>query len=340
MLSFEEHKSHLKGEIIFIKELNEVNKTLFTSNQIFLHPYCQGFEIEYVQKLIKESVDPDEAVLDFFGRKFFNLRTNLSILHGFCGKQPYLKESLNTITQSISLCVQHEYQGAISILIPVIEGTLRKYMVDKFGSKNISTTSMQELLKAVKSMRFDHLQLFQKSLEKEFSKFGRSVDVNQVKYLLKLQGEYFDLWSEQFEIFIGDYLFKDTRYMNADDDLNRHIIAHSFKDDIEFSFKNYLRVYHSIFHLSWLINSSQPDGSAFCEPNQENVFNEWITLLNLLILSEGSLFVKERLYNRKIESFNKYLPKEYIKLLGKSTRQINKILRRLDIDFEGKEKQP
>lgn len=340
MLSFEEHKTSLKREIIFIKELNEVNKKLFISNQIFLHPYCQGFEIDHVQKLINESADPDQAVLDFFGRKFFNLRTNLSILHGFCGKQPYLKESLNTITQSISLCVQHEYQGAISILIPVIEGTLRKYMIDRLGEENRSTTSMQKLLKTVKTMRHDSLDLYRKSLEKEFSKFGENVDHNQVKYLLKLRGEYFDLWAEQFEIFIRDYLFRETRSQDVNDDLNRHVIAHQFKNDVEFTFKNYLRVYHSIFHLSWLINASQPNGSALCEPNEEVVFNEYITLLNLLMLSESSRFIKERLYDKKIMSFNTFLTDDYQYAISRSRDEIKKILMRLHIDSNGKEKQP
>jgi hypothetical protein len=340
MLSLGEYKGLLKRHIESIKEYNQFNKDLFISNQIFLHPYSQGIDFEQLPKLIKESEDPDEAVLIFFGKKFFNLRTNLSILHGYCGKQPYLKEYLNTITRSISLCIQHEYQGAISLLIPVIEGTLRKYMVDKFGKKNLTTTSIKELLKAIKTMRSDHLALFKESLEKECEKFGRKVDANEVKYLSKLQGVYFDLWSEQFEIFIRDYLFKDTRNTDIQDNLNRHVILHRLKDDIEFTFKNYLRVYHSIFHLSWLINCSQPNGSAFCEPNQETVFNEYVTLLNLLLISESSLFLKERLYGEKTESFNKYLLNDYTKLIGKSSRKIKKILSKSDIDYNGKGKQP
>ncbi|MBX2950054.1 MAG: hypothetical protein KF704_12310 [Crocinitomicaceae bacterium] len=340
MLNYEDRKKSINKQIELISELNHLNKKLFVSNQIFLHPYCQGFEIEHIQNLIKESDDPDNAVLTFFGRKFFNLKTNLSILHGYCGKQPYLKEYINTITRSLSLCIQYEYQGAISVLIPVIEGTLRKYMVDKLGEKNVSITSMQELLKAIKIMRSDHLKLLRAAYEKDFSKNGKSVDQNKVKNLLKLDGENFDLWSEQFEIFIRDYLFRYTRNTDVIDDLNRHIITHRFKDKIDFSFKNYLRVYHSLFHLSWLINCSQPNGSPFSDPDENLVFNEYITLLNLLMLSESSRFVKERLYGEKINSFNTFLTDEYRYAIGRSGKEIEKILMRLHIDADGKEKQP
>lgn len=339
MDEFEEEKQSIERENAFIKELNQLNKQLLLANQIFLHPYCHGYEIKDINDLIKESENPNDAIVSYFGQKFFQLKTNLSILHGFCGRQPYLSDYMSTITRSISLCLQHEYQGAISILLPVIEGTLRKYMIDKYGEQNnVSKVSMKQLLDAIKGMRSDYLEKLKGTFEGNDERFRAIDSPIKIEELLELNGTYFDLWSEQFEIFIKDYLFKDTRSNEVLDDLNRHVITHNLKDDIDFSFKNYLRVYHSIFHLSWLINSAQANGSPFSEPDENIVFNEWISLLNILLLSESSLFVKEQLYGQKIESFKKYLSSDYNYILGRSIRDIDKILRRLHIDATGRGK--
>ena len=126
---FNEQIQRVEREIDRVKELDRVNLTLQSYNWVFLHPYSQGIDIGYLHKLI-ENENPEKEIFEFFAHKFLHLKATIHLIDGFYKNRPFLKDYAHSIEESVLLCLQRDFKGAISILIPVFEGTLRKYLFE------------------------------------------------------------------------------------------------------------------------------------------------------------------------------------------------------------------
>lgn len=326
--NYEKEIEDIDKEIFIVKKLDNVNSSLRKYNWVFLHPYCQVFEISTLERIISENENTEEKILTHFAKRFLNLRSTIHFIDGFIATRPFLKDYKLTIEESFVLCLQKDFKGAINSLIPVIEGTLRKLLIDKKGLHKTNEIDISELLKVFNYLTDDYIKLQQEYLQNRYKNVSEYFDNNQEKNILKKHKEYYELWTKQFIDYIKNNLYANTQNNNITDTFNRHIIFHSLNDEIDYSFANYLRLFNCIHLLSWTIGVIYKECSILSDADEEDVLNKWIDYLNILIVSESLTETKRNIYNNKnIRDFKDYLNPEIAKLLIQPKLKIDIILR-------------
>jgi len=331
--AYQDELSKLEREIDTAKRLDKVNNQLHSYNSIFLHPYSQGMDIGILQRIINDNENPEYEIFKFFAKKFLNLSNTIDFIEGFFPTRPYIKDYIIPIKESVVLCLQKDFRGAICILIPVIEGVLRKYLIAKMGENKKSVTKIDELLKSIDKLIDDYIELQKEFLKNRYDnliKSGNYFDCNQEKQILKKHKEYFTIWTNQFKNYMTNKLYMDTTNNDVTDMFNRHVIFHFLDENIEFSFANYLRLYNSLIYLSWTIGLTNKNCSILSEADETLVKREFANYLNVLFVSEAMTKIKNEIYKTNIDSFRDFLSPEYIKILDKPERLIKKGLTMTD----------
>lgn len=325
---YEKEIEDINKQISVVQRLNDVNKDLRAYNWIFLHPHCQVFEIKKLKRIVEEKISAEENILKHFAESFLNLRSTIHFLDGFFATRPFLKDYKKSIDQSVVLCLQKDFNGAINTLIPVIEGTLRKILISKKGNHKIGEINISELLKVFTYLSEDYVQMQKEFLQIRFKDSINSFDANQIKNILKKHKEYFDLWANQFVEYMRDNLYANTKNSEVKDSFNRHIIFHSLSDETDYSFANYLRLFNCIQLLSWLIGVTRRECSILSDADEKDVIDKWVDYFNILIVSESLTATKKNIYgDMNIIEFKEYLHPEIAKLLAGPKVKIDKILK-------------
>ena len=266
----------IQNQIHISENLDSVNSSLQANNWIFLHPYSQGGDIGVIQRMISESENPNQEVIKFFADKFFDLRGTIHFIEGFFNQRPFLKDFTQNIREATILCLQKDFKGAILVIIPVIEGTLRKYLISRKGEHKSNEIDIKELLKALNFLTDEYVLLQKEYLSSKYEmniKEGTYMDSNQEKQILKKHRYYFDLWMKQFKNFIENNLYLNTKENEVKDKLNRHLIFHGLEDDVEYSFENFLRLFNSISFLSWGIGGVDKECSVLSNIPENEVMS-------------------------------------------------------------------
>lgn len=325
---YENEIEDINKQISVVQRLNDVNKDLRKYNWIFLHPYCQVLEINKLKRIVEEKTSAEENILKHFAESFLELRSTIHFLDGFFATRPFLKDYKKSIDQSVVLCLQKDFNGAINTLIPVIEGTLRKILISKKGDHKIGEINISELLKVFNYLSEDYVQLHREFLQIRFKDSINSFDANQTKNILKKHKEYFDLWANQLVEYLTDNLYANTKNSEVKDAFNRHIIFHSLSDETDYSFANYLRLFNCIQLLSWLIGVTRRECSILSDADEKDVINKWVDYFNILIVSESLTATKRNIYgDASLMEFKEYLHPEIAKLLAGPKVKIDKILK-------------
>lgn len=327
---FRQELDQIETQIRLIEELDEVNANLQKNNWVFLHPYSQVGDIDVLKNIIIGKDNPDEEILRFFARKFFNLRGTIHFVEGFYNTRPFLKDFIDQIRESVVLCLQKDFRGAISVLIPVVEGTLRKFLIDKKGDHKSNEIDIKELLKSLRILNMEYVEVERKYLRIKYEvhiKNSTYLDVNQEKKILLKKKYYFDLWMKQIKGFIENKLYLNTKTNSVSDTFNRHLIFHGLEDNIEFSLGNYLRVFNSLNFLSWSIGSVTHGCSVLSAATESEVKSKYADYLNVLIVSEALTEWKNNLHTKPVESFANYLHPEQLVAIKRPVFEIKEILK-------------
>ena len=319
------------------KELRAVNDRLLELNWIFLHPYSQGMDIEILKRLL-DGPNPEKKILNFFGKKFLNLISTLHFIEGFYKKRSFLKDFGQPIEESVILCIQRDYRGAISILIPVIEGTLRKFLISQEGSAWTGSTGKGMLQKSLSGLVDAYVELNKTYLRKRYEHLwsaNRYFSDEEERQILEKHRELFQIWLEQLERYLIQNLYSDTRKGEPKDSFNRHLIYHALSDTIEFTLANYLRLYNCINFLCWAIGSITYESSVFSEVSEEIVFGKYKGYLKLLATSEAILATKRELLGRQSDDLSEVLPLNLRAVIKRPKAEITSALKAIDdINFQ------
>ncbi len=114
---FEQEKEHLIRHLEEAKWVVNVNNYLKKFNWAFVHPYLVGYNISAFEKMQKEGSGTQESVFRIFKDYFFDLRHTAYFIDGYFLNRPSLKPFCLLIDQSVILCLQRDYAGAINLLI-------------------------------------------------------------------------------------------------------------------------------------------------------------------------------------------------------------------------------
>jgi hypothetical protein len=325
--AYQKALNHLEDRINLTKSLDEVNKLLTQYNLALLHPYSHGIEISHLKKILEENNNPYEEISLYFGKRFFNLTYTIDLIEGFFSFRPFIKEYIPSIKESVILCLQKDFNASVYTIIPVIEGVLRNFLIEDSDSNSFKTTTkVSELLKAFNRLTCRYLLIQEENLTK------KGFERNQVKNIKKKHEEYFTLWISQLKTYLANNLYLSTEYNEIHDNLNRHVIFHSFEKNIEFGFLDYIRLFHCISYLSWAIGLVSEECSVFNVAEISIVKKEWSNFMSVLYVSEATTSLKSKAYNKKIESFKKYLSSEYIKVISRPENKIKEIINQFDME--------
>lgn len=326
---FQEELKNIESEIEIIKSLDKVNVRLKQYNWVFLHPYVHGWDIDLLEKILDTSDNPEKEILGVFARKFLNLVSTIDYIEGFFKTRPFLNHYIQPIQESVVLCLQKDFRGAICVLIPVIEGTLRKYIIDKKGDHKKSEIDMTELLKAFNILTFEYLELQKKYLKQRNNSYinaGQYLDQNQEKHIIGKHKEYFELWLKQLKDYLQHHLYLNTKENTVTDNFNRHLIFHALEDDVEFTFGNYLRLFNCLHFLSWSIGNTTEGCSILSVANTKDIYRIWKEYFDVLIISEAMIQTKANIYGYPIENFKQYMDPEYAKRISKPINRIKAMI--------------
>lgn len=331
--AYKKEIKQINSQIDLVKKLDDINSHLQKFNWIFLHPYNQGMDIDILKRLSSETEEPENKILHFFASKFLDLRTTIHFIDGFFNKIPFIKDYIPSIEESVILCLQKDFNGAINVLLPVIEGVLRKYLIDKKGIHIETVVDIDELLKALHHLTNDYVELEKKYLKMRYKYLidtGQYFDVNQEKQILKKRKEYFELWVKQLNNYLTHNLYLNTKKNKVTDTFNRHLIFHALKDNIDYSFANYLRLFNCINFLSWMIGSTTENCSILSEGNEEEVMNKWVDYMSVLVTSEALTETKNNIYKKEVVSFKRYLDPKYLNVIVRQEQLISQALKMND----------
>jgi hypothetical protein len=275
---FTKEKASLVEQLKEAQWVAGVNQYLKQFNWAFVHPYLVGYNIKSLERMQSENSGTKEAVFAIFTDYFFDLRHTAYFIDGYYKERPPLKPFCHLIDQSVILCLQRDYAGGINLLISVIEGSLRHYLVhyhSKEQSKIMRTKDLMQAFELMKKTDYDRkLEYFNRKYH-HFQNTPYSFDTNQVKALAGYHRDYMETWFSIIEDFFNHNLYLDTRTGSVEDKLNRHSIVHGFSSDIYYSLENYLRLFNAIHFLSWVFSMVCPDAKYLPDLDEKEVKYKW-----------------------------------------------------------------
>jgi hypothetical protein len=296
---FREQIVSQKRELRTVEKIVEVNEYLQAFNWAYVHPYVIGLEVELFDKMRQEGSGTTEAIFRIFARSFYDLKSTAAFIEGIFKKRKSLAPFGLLIDQAVVLALQKEYAGAISLLVPVIEGSLRHYLVTIKGQPAATLTKSVHLLKAFQYMEDDYVAHQQQALEndEEGQRYNLPpFDANQRKQLLANEQAYIKKWLSIAKSYLAHNLYLDTRTGVVADKLNRHAIVHGFTTDIYYSFDNFLRLYHLLFFLSWAYGISTKGTSLLIDVDDEVLLQKWGALEKIRLITKLTDEAKVAIY--------------------------------------------
>ncbi|HTA28372.1 MAG TPA: hypothetical protein VK809_11315 [Bacteroidia bacterium] len=243
-MNFEECKKNLESHVNNSREMQKINNTLTKYDWAYIHPLMLGAEIKYFEKLSNENILNKETIFTFFTLRFRNYRRIAFDIDAYMKVSLSLNPFCHLIDQSIALCIQRDYAGAINTLLPVIEGSMRNYL-EKRKTKFPKGKLFNTFFSCIEE---ESLKIYRKSYNGS-NRYLPKLNNDQIEELVILEKEFINIWLS----IITNYFSKDL-YINKpkrDNVLNRHSIFHGLNPDIYYNFENYLKVFHSIYFLIW-----------------------------------------------------------------------------------------
>jgi hypothetical protein len=284
---FKEKNDSQKRELQAINKIIKINEYLKPFNWAYVHPYLFGWEVELLKKMSEEGTGSTEAIFRIFTRAFYDLKTTASFIEGFFKKRKSLAPFTLLIDQAVVLALQKEYAGAINLLIPVIEGSMRHYLTVVQGQNSAALTKSSQLLKVFDCVAQDYVTMHREALEAEEADCHPLIrlDTNQFKQVIANEQAYITQWLSIAKEYLANNLYLDTRTGIVTDKLNRHAIVHGFTTDIYYSLENFLRLYHLLCFLSWAYGIADKTASPLVVAEEEVICRKWAALEKIRVLA-------------------------------------------------------
>lgn len=271
-----------------------LNVDLKKYNWLFIHPHTFGYEYEQLKNLANNTGTTKEHITEVFAKSFYDFRTTALFLDGDFKNCPYIKPFCQLVDQAVILAVQKDYAGAINILIPVIEGCIRNYLVQEKGKINSSIMKTEDLLKV-----FGHLEnAYCDQCRITYIERNINLHKGQIDKLISLERKYIKLWFDIIKAYFNDNLYLDTRVSTTADTLNRHVIIHAFTDDVYYNLGNFLKVFNTLLFMGWAFRMSDFNMKSHFSMREEDIYYKWKALEKLKFVAELTAEIKCSVYEK------------------------------------------
>jgi hypothetical protein len=292
-IDYQTEKKSLVDFVDRTKRIIKINEYLKQFNWAFVHPYLIGFEINEFEELEKNNSGNKTIIFEIFSNAFFDLRTTSVFIEGYFKKRESLAPFCQLIDQSVFLCLQRDYAGGINILIPVIEGSIRHYLVNKKGKTNEKIMKTEDLIKV-----FDHLREEYLNYQKDYYKNRQGYNQQQIKQLLIHQSEFIDTWFSIIKDYFKNNLYLDTRNGDIADKLNRHSIFHGFSTEVYYNLENYLKLFNFLNFLSFAFGLADPNIGPLADIESKDIVYKWKAFEKIHTISRITTDIKSSVYKK------------------------------------------
>jgi len=251
---YNQRKESLENELKLLETYSQVNLFLKENDWLFVTPtFFQGFELGIIHKLSMNGDSNKEEITKVIFRKFYNLEHTASFIEGYCKRCNHIKPFLESIENSLILIFQRDYEGGIKTLIPIIEGILRKYLVTEKELDN-SHIPYKKLRLAFDNLKDELIDNCENELRNwtDQNKIKVNLSEDQIKELMRLEKEYYDIWFSFIKEFIDNSFYLNTKNIELTNELNRHSILHEFGMKFNYNLENYIKVYFVLHFLTWI----------------------------------------------------------------------------------------
>jgi hypothetical protein len=293
-----------KGELMRhnknVEEVILVNKYLKQFNWAFIHPYLIGGHIKYFADLEREGQGSRRNIFTIFSKYFFDLQTTTSLIEGIFKKRVDLAPFCHLIDQSVFMCLQRDYAGAINTLLPVIEGSIRHHLVVQRGMTNGAIKKTKTLLSVFAYLKEDYLSIQRNYYQNHYRKArGSNIDFTeeQVQALVKCKEVFIDMWFGIITEYLEKNLYLDTRDTGFGDILNRHVIFHGFTADIYYNLENYLKIFNCITFLSYAYGMADVNGRILIDIENDEILDKWVAFEKIRVISWTATAIKSTVYS-------------------------------------------
>lgn len=296
---FLNHKENLKRHHTTLTRMAAVNQWMKQFSWAFVHPYTVNAQIFYLEGLQQEGRGDKNDVFRIFAMNFFNLKNTTYLIESLLKKRAELAPFCPLIDQSVFMCLQRDYAGAISALLPVIEGSLRHYLTNKKGmthGKIMKTSTLLSVFPDLKASYLAHQTEFYRKGYTEHVNSSVTFNEDQVKELVAGEEATVDIWIAIITEYLEKNLYLDTRSPDFSDGLNRHVIFHAFTADIYYNLENYLRIFNCVIFLGYIFALGD-GGDLLFKEEDEDIMEKWIAFEQIRLVSWGTRDIKVKAYS-------------------------------------------
>ncbi len=293
-IDYEEIKKNLKYQIAVAKECEELNNYLKQFNWIFLQPIVWVRDFDRLKDLKYKNNASNSDILKILVDVYFNSRILAIHMEAFYRKIPFIKPFSFLIEHSFVLSFQKDYAGAINTLLPVVEGIIRRYLLDEKGKEHHEIMKSKYLIAGVNSIKDDILI----KAENKFSLYA-NLNQQQKKQLRKYKLQQLDIWFSIFTNYLSNNLYFDTRDGQSNDILNRHSIFHCFTNEIYYNLSNYIKVFSCIQFLTWAFIELSEDTNLIPNIEEKQYIDTWKSYEEIQKISIGLVKIKTELFKRQ-----------------------------------------
>lgn len=250
---YQREKEMMERELQQLDQYKIANDFLRKHDWLFISPlFFQGYQISYFAELSKLPGDQKTAINQMIFNNFFDLGWTAAFTEGYCIRCTYIQPFLPSIEHSLILTFQRDYEGAIKTLIPIIEGILRKYLLQEHGMA-MSSIQFSHLKKAFTQIKKDLIDGTKDGLNNRRDENQRPIcfDELQKETLLQLHIQYEENWFSFITEFIDQSFYLNTKSTVLTNEINRHAILHEFGLNFNYELENYIKVYFVLYFLTW-----------------------------------------------------------------------------------------
>jgi len=286
-----------------LKKYREVNEFLKDNDWLFISPmFFQGFELTSFHKLIPQKENHKEKILKIITNKFYDLRITASFTEGYCARCIHISPFLQSIEHSLILAFQRDYEGALKTIIPIIEGVIRKYLVDEKGAV-MHKIQFQTIRTSFGLLKEDMVTNYRQHLHtyKDQNNQPALFSEKQLDDLIAFEQEYLDIWFSFATEFVDNSFYLKTTENKITNQVNRHSILHELGEGFDYNFENYIKVYFLLQFLTWAFLKKE-NKSLFDDMDIYRCLEKVAAYDSLIKMAEESSHHKHVLY----KSFDNY----------------------------------
>lgn len=301
-------------EIEFIndaKRIIPINQYLEKFNWALFHPYLRGGLMDYFENLMRNNCADKKKVFTIYAKYFFDLRQTAAYIDGFFKKRHFLQPFCQVIDQSVFMCLQKDYAGAITVLLPVVEGSIRLYLLNGSRIKHNSKINQKELIKSFEHVKEDFRSVISEYYHSEYAvlaKRGVCYSEDQINELIGYRCVFFDTWVDPLHKYIDKNFYFEFGKNEVKDRLSRNVIFHGVGSDRYYNLENYLKIFNCILYISYVFGTPDLNSKIWLNVELEDIIYKWRAFEKIRAISNLTLDIKSSVYKTytdfDIDEFN------------------------------------